>query len=228
MTANPIASPTPPPRGGYGAIILIAVVASLGSLLFGFDTAVIAGANDVLQKEFALDADQRGFTVAIAILGTIAGVFAVGRPSDWLGRKNMLFFVALCYLVSSLGCGLARTWHEFLAARFLGGIAVGATSVVMPMYIAEISPPNVRGRLVMVNQFNIVFGMLLCSVSNYLVAQYFPAEVSWRWMLGILAAPSAVFFLLVFTIPESPRSLVMRERLDNARKTLEMAGRNRR
>ncbi len=224
MTANSIPIPTEPPRGGYGPIILIAVVASLGSLLFGFDTAVIAGANDVLPKVFHLDDERLGLTVAIAIVGTIAGVFAVGRPADWRGRKNMLFFVATCYLVSSLGCGLARTWYELLAARFLGGVAVGATSVVMPMYIAEISPPQVRGRLVMVNQFNIVFGMLLCSVSNYLVAQHFPAEVSWRWMLGILAVPSAIFFFLLFAIPDSPRSLVMRGRLDEARRTLRRLG----
>jgi MFS transporter, SP family, xylose:H+ symportor len=231
MTANPTAESTLTPRSGYGPIILIAVVASLGSLLFGFDTAVIAGANDALEKAFHLTKAGVGNTVAIGILGTIVGVFAVGKPSDWFGRKNMLFFVAICYFVSALGCGLARDWYEFLAARFLGGVAVGATSVVMPIYIAEISPPNVRGRLVMVNQFNIVLGILLCSVSNYVIAQLhtcFPQacspEVSWRWMLGILAAPSVVFFLLLFTIPESPRGLVMRRRIDDARKTLERLG----
>ena len=185
----------------------------------------------MLEKVFALDADNVGFTVAIAILGTIAGVFAVGRPSDWLGRKNMLFFVAICYLVSSLGCGLARNWHEFLAARFLGGVAVGATSVVMPMYIAEISPPNVRRtagdgepvqyrfRHVAVQRLELPYRPAPC-----LFSPRCSPEVSWRWMLGILAVPSAIFFLLVFAIPESPRGLVMRGRLDDARKTLERLG----
>ena len=225
MTADSIPIPAQPPRGGYGPLILIAVVASLGSLLFGFDTVVISGANEVLKVAFDLRPKGLGFTVAIGIIGTIAGVFLVGKPSDWLGRKNMLFFVAICYLVSSLGCGLARNWYEFLAARFLGGVAVGATSLVTPMYIAEISPPNVRGRLVMINQFNIVLGVLLCGVSNYVVAICCPSEASaWRWMLGILALPSAIFFLLVIPIPESPRWLVMKGRMEDARKTLRRLG----
>ena len=141
MTTDSIASTTRAARR-LRPIILIAVVASLGSLLFGFDTVVIAGANDVLEKTFALDADKLGLTVAIAIIGTIAGVFAIGKPSDWFGRRNMLFFVAICYLVSSLGCGFARNLVGVLAARFLGGSPMGAMSVVTPMYIAEISPPR--------------------------------------------------------------------------------------
>ena len=194
------------------------MVAALGGLLFGFDTAVISGTNEALQKVFDLDSFWLGFTVAVAMIGTIVGSLAIGKPSDVFGRKNALFALAVCYFVSALGCGLARNWWEFLAARFLGGLAIGGASVVTPMYIAEISPPHLRGRLVMVNQLNIVIGVLLSYVSNYLIAQYFEFDVAWRWMLGLLALPSAIFFFLIFSIPESPRSLVKSGRSAEARR----------
>ncbi len=211
-------------RTGRGAVIGSAIIAALGGLLFGFDTAVISGTTEALQKVFGLNSFWLGFTVAIALIGTIAGSLIIGKPSDVFGRKNALFVLAICFLVSSLGCGLAQSWWQLLIARFLGGLAIGGASVVAPMYIAEISPPHLRGRLVMINQLNIVVGILLSYVSNYMVASYFDFDVAWRWMLGLLAIPSAVFFLLIFKIPESPRNLVKRGRSSDARKVLERLG----
>ena len=208
----------------YGVVIRIAVVAGLGGFLLGFDTVVISGTNETLERVFNLNAVWAGFTVAIAPIGTILGTLVVGRPSDAFGRKKALFALAIGYFISALGCGFARTWCELLAARFLGGVAIGGASVVTPMYIAEISPPRLRGRLVMVNQFNIVLGVLLSFVSNYLIARYFEFDVAWRWMLGLLALPAAAFFLAIFAIPESPRSLVRRKRSAEARQVLERLG----
>lgn len=221
--------PPPFPKGERIAasrqtVIFGAFVAALGGLLFGFDTAVISGTTEALQKVFDLDSFGLGFTVAIALIGTIAGSLIVGKPADVFGRKTVLFVLAIGFLVSSLGCGLAHNWWEFLGSRFLGGLAIGGASVVAPMYIAEISPPHLRGRLVMVNQLNIVVGILLSYVSNYLVASSFDFEVAWRWMLGLLAVPSAAFFLLIFKIPESPRNLIRRGRSAEARKVLERLG----
>ncbi|MGD0896750.1 MAG: MFS transporter [Thermoguttaceae bacterium] len=154
----------------FGLVVRSAVVAGLGGFLLGFDTVVISGTNETLERVFNLNVVWAGFTVAIAPIGTILGTLIVGRPSDALGRKKVLFALAIGYFVSALGCGFAQTWYELLGARFLGGVAIGGASVVTPMYIAEISPPRLRGRLVMVNQFNIVVGVLLSFVSNYLTA----------------------------------------------------------
>lgn len=218
------AQPATRVRSGRGAVFRGAIIAALSSLLFGFDTAVISGATDALQAVFDLDSFQLGFTVAVAMIGTIVGTCLIGKPADLFGRKNALFALAICYLVSSLGCGLAANWWEFLAARFIGGLAIGGTSVVTPMYIAEISPPHLRGRLVMVSQLNIVLGILLSYVSNYLISQYYDFDVAWRWMLGLLALPSGLLFFLIFAVPESPRSLVKRGRPSEARKVLERLG----
>ena len=201
-----------------------AVMSALGGLLFGFDTAVISGTNEALQKVFDLDEFWLGFTVATAMIGTIIGSFAIGKPSDVFGRKNVLFALAIGFFVSSLGCGLARNWREFVLARFLGGLAIGGASMVTPMYIAEISPPasarpagdgepiQYRGRRFAVLRFELrdrsVFGF----------------DVAWRWMLGLLAVPSARVFLLIFSVPESPRSLVKRGRPAKAKKVLERLG----
>jgi MFS transporter, SP family, xylose:H+ symportor len=208
-------------RFRHGVLIRGAIIAALGGLIFGFDTAVISGANKALQSVFQLTEDGLGFTVSFAMLGTLIGSFAIGKPSDAWGRKNALYLLAIFFFVSAVGCGLARNWWEFLFARFLGGLAIGGVSMVTPMYIAEISPPHLRGRLVMVNQLNIVIGIMLSYVSNYYIAQHFEFEVAWRWMLGLLAFPSAAFFFLIFSVPESPRSLAKRGRLAEARSVLE-------
>jgi MFS transporter, SP family, xylose:H+ symportor len=208
----------------HRVVIAGTLIAAIGGLLFGFDTAVISGTNEALQKVFDLNSFWLGFTVAVAMIGTIVGSLGVGRPSDLFGRKAVLFVVATGFLLSSLGCGLAGNWLQFVLARLLGGLVIGAASVVTPMYIAEISPPRLRGRLVMVNQLNIVLGVLLSYVSNYLIAQHFEFDVAWRWMLGLLALPSAGFFLLILAVPDSPRSLVRRGRSADARRVLELLG----
>jgi sugar porter (SP) family MFS transporter len=224
MHAIPSAHPTAQVRRSRRVMIGGTLVAALGGLIFGFDTVAISGANEPLEALFKLDEIRQGFTVAIAIIGTIAGVLVIGRASDRFGRKNVLFALAACFFVSSLGCGLARNWPEFLLSRFIAGMAIGGASMVTPMYIAEISPPRLRGRLVMVNQLNIVVGVLLAYVSNYAISQFFEFDVAWRWMFAMLALPSAVFFCLIFLVPESPRHLVKKRRPAEARNVLEQLG----
>lgn len=189
-------------------MILSAAGAALGGLLFGLDTAVISGTTAALQERFALSDAQLGFTVASALIGTIVGSLVAGWPSDRFGRKPVLLAVAIAYVVSSLGSALAESWSVFLAFRFLGGLAIGAASVIAPIYIAEVSPTHVRGRLVALNQLNIVFGILLAFISNYVIAGLFPPDVAWRWMFGIVTAPSALFLAATLILPESPRWLV--------------------
>jgi MFS family permease len=187
-----------------------AIVAALGGLLFGFDTAVISGTTGALERVFQLSKAALGFTVASALIGTIIGAIAAGRPADRFGRRAVLLVIAVLYFVSAIGSALAWDWYSFLFFRFLGGLGVGAASVVSPLYIAEISPAPVRGRLVALTQFNIVFGILVAFFSNYLVARWLPDAEAWRWMLGVEAVPAAAFFFLLFAIPESPRWLILR------------------
>jgi len=205
-------------------LILSAVVASLGGLLFGFDTAVISGTTQWLQDYFDLSRATLGFTVASAIIGTIAGSLVVGKPADLIGRRNVLFILALLYLVSALGSAMAENWVMFLIYRFLGGIGVGGSSVVAPMYIAEITPARKRGRMVAIVQMNVVSGMLLAYFSNYLIASQGLGAVEWRWMLGVEALPAFLFFVLLFFIPLSPRWLVGRNRTKEAAGVLEKCG----
>lgn len=199
------------------------VIAALGGLLFGFDTAVISGTVSSLESVFALNEFWLGFTVAIALIGTILGSLSVGRPGDIYGRKQVLIVLAVFYTISAIGSALARDWYLFLSFRFLGGLAVGGSSVMSPMYIAEISPAKIRGRLVAVQQFNIVFGILLAFLSNYLVASVVQQH-AWRYMLGVEAIPAFLFFLLLFVIPRSPRWLVKTDRVDEARDVLGKTG----
>ena len=146
-----------------------AIVAGLGGLLFGFDTAVISGTTEWLKHEFILSDFMLGFTVASALIGTIIGSIAVGKPADTVGRRGVLYALAITFIVSSIGCGMAWTWGLFIAFRFIGGLAVGGASVVSPLYIAEISPARYRGRLVAITQLNIVVGILLAYLSNYVI-----------------------------------------------------------
>ncbi len=200
------------------------IVAALGGFLFGFDTAVISGTTYWLQTVFELSSGMLGFTVASAIIGTVIGAMAAGRPADIFGRRNTLYVLALLYFVSALGSALAWDWYSFILFRLIGGIGVGASSVVAPMYIAEISPARIRGKMVAITQFNIVFGMLIAYFSNYFISLLQLGMLEWRWMLGVEALPAALFFILLFFIPMSPRWLMAQNRTKEARKVLESCG----
>jgi SP family xylose:H+ symportor-like MFS transporter len=201
-----------------------ALIAALGGFLFGFDTAVISGATDRLKDIFELSSFALGFTVASAIIGTVTGAIFSGKPADKFGRRNTLFVLALLYLISAFGSALAWDWYSFLTFRLIGGLGVGASSVVAPMYIAEISPASIRGRLVALTQFNIVFGMLIAYFSNYFISTFDLGMMDWRWMLGVEAIPAAIFFMLLFTIPFSPRWLISQGRTDEAIAVLKKVG----
>jgi MFS transporter, SP family, xylose:H+ symportor len=207
-----------------GTLIRSAIVAALGGLLFGFDTAVISGTTDWLRNAFVLSDFWLGFTVASALIGTIIGSIAVGKPSDAYGRRGILFVLATLFFISALGCGLAVNWGMFLAFRFLGGLAVGGASVVSPLYIAEISPAAYRGRLVAITQFNIVLGILLAYLSNYIIGSLHLGPTECRWMFGVMVVPSVAFFLLLFGTPQSPRWLMAKARVQEARTVLQQCG----
>lgn len=204
-------------------LLLSTVVSALGGFLFGFDTAVISGTTDALKAHFELSSNGLGFTVSSAIIGTFLGAWFVGKPADLYGRKKILSVLALFYLVSALGSALAWDWISFLSFRFIGGLAVGGASVVSPTYIAEVSPAQFRGRLVAITQVNIVFGMLIAYLSNYGLSNAI-VEHTWRWMLGVEAIPAALFFLLLFAIPRSPRWLMAQGEKTEARDVLLKCG----
>ncbi len=191
------------------SVLAWSMVVALGGFLFGFDTAVISGAEKSIQQYWNLSVFEHGLTISIALIGTILGSLLGSRPSDRFGRKNTLYMVAFAYLISSIGTALADNWHIFLIFRFLGGLGVGTSSVTAPIYISEVSPADRRGRLVGLFQFNVVLGILISYLSNYLIAQ--GGESSWRWMLGVQAAPSLLFMILIRFIPESPRWLVLKK-----------------
>ena len=206
------------------ALIYATLIAALGGLLFGFDTAVISGTNEWLKDIYNLSSFWLGFTVASALIGTVIGALLVGRPADTYGRRKVLFVLAALYFISALGSALAWNWVAFLIFRLLGGLAVGGSSVVSPLYIAEISPARYRGRLVAVTQFNIVLGILLAFISNYVIGGLDLGPLEWRWMFAVEALPAALFFVLLFRIPLSPRWLAARGRIAEARLVLESCG----
>lgn len=190
-------------------VFLWSIVIALGGFLFGFDTAVISGAEQSIQQYWSLNAFEHGLTISIALIGTIVGSLLGALPCDKLGRKNTLYLIAALYLVSSLGSAFSTNWYIFLFFRFAGGLGVGASSVTAPIYISEIAPAERRGRLVALFQFNVVFGILISYLSNYLIGSigYEP----WRLMLGIQAVPSLLFLILLKFIPESPRWLILKK-----------------
>lgn len=202
--------------GANALVIRSAIVASLGGLIFGFDTAVISGTTKSLEAVFSLDANGLGFTVAIAAVGTILGAIFTGRLADRYGRKKILFVIGALYIAGALGAALAITHPVFLLFRFLGGVGVGMSSVCAPIYTAEISPAAQRGRLVGLVQFNIVLGILLAYLSNFIIRLLMPEDVAWRWMLGVMVVPSVLFVLLLFTVPETPRWLMAHGHEDHA------------
>ena len=196
-----------------------AAIISLGGFLFGLDTAVISGAEQRIQVLWGLDVFEHGLTVSIALVGTVVGAMLGGIPSDKFGRKKTVFWIAVLFLVSAIGTALAFNWYVFLLFRFAGGLAVGCSSVTAPMYISELSPASHRGRFVAMFQFNVVLGILLAFLSNYLLQGI--GDNSWRWMLGVQAFPATLFMVLVLFIPESPRWLIVKKNLfDEAREIL--------
>jgi sugar porter (SP) family MFS transporter len=197
-------------------------VAALGEFLFGFDTAVISGVEKSIQSLWALSDVTHGFTVSAALWGTVLGSLVAGWPAEKYGRKRMLQLIGLLYLVTSLVTALTTSWGAFVVFRFLGGIGVGASSVVGPMYISEIAPAARRGRLVALFQFNVVCGILVAFLSNYLLFDV--GESAWRWMLGVQAIPSFAFLALVFVVPESPRWLLKGKREAEAERVLTEIG----
>ena len=200
------------------------VVGALGGLLFGFDTAVIAGTTRALGATYHLSPASLGVTVAAALWGTILGAMFAGTPGDRYGRRDSLRAMAVLYLVSALGCAFAWSWSALVFFRFIGGLGIGGSSVLGPMYIAEIAPAKWRGRLVGFFQFNVVFGILLAYFSNYLLGLLKFGDHEWRWKLGVAALPAVFFFLTLFGIPRSPRWLVKKRRLDEASEVLRMTG----
>jgi sugar porter (SP) family MFS transporter len=200
------------------------VVAALGGLLFGFDTAVIAGTTHALTDAYQLSPGRLGLTVASALWGTVLGSLFAGAPSDRYGRRAALRGLAVLYVITALGCALAWNWPSFVLFRLLSGLAIGGSSVIGPMYIAEIAPAAKRGRLVGFFQFNIVAGILLAYFSNYVVGQMGLGDQEWRWKLGVAAAPALLFFVALFGIPQSPRWLVRRGATAEAREVFVRIG----
>jgi SP family arabinose:H+ symporter-like MFS transporter len=205
-------------------LIKSTVVAALGGLLFGFDTAVIAGTTQALSKTFNLSPGSLGVTVASALWGTVLGAMLAGIPGDRYGRRDSLRAMAVLYLVSALGCAFARNWESLVWFRFVGGLGIGGSSVLGPMYIAEIAPAKWRGRLVGFFQINVVLGILLAYFSNYLIGLMQFGNLEWRWKLGVSAIPAMLFFLMLFGIPRSPRWLVKKGHAEEARQVLQMTG----
>jgi len=206
--------------GSIVYVSLVCAVAALGGLLFGYDTAVISGAIGFFQTRFVLDAKWTGWAASCALVGCIIGVAFAGILSDWLGRKKVLLLSAVFFLISAVGTAIPRTFTEFVFYRILGGLGVGAASMASPMYIAEISPARIRGRMVSVNQFAIIFGMLMVYFVNYFIAgagsEEWNVQTGWRWMFGSEALPAVILLVTLFFVPESPRWLTKQGRADEA------------
>ena len=207
-------------------LIRAAIVASLGGLLFGFDTAVIAGTTSSIEKLFLLSDWSKGFVVSSALIGTILGTLISSKPGDIWGRRQSLKILGLLFIVSALGCAFAWDFWSLCIFRFIGGLAIGGSSVLGPMYIAEISPAKLRGRLVILFQFNICLGILLAYLSNAMieVLNLDELHVQWRVMLGMGILPAVIFTVMLYTIPRSPRWLISVNRYDEARKVLAQIG----
>jgi SP family arabinose:H+ symporter-like MFS transporter len=205
-------------------LIRSTVVAALGGLLFGFDTAVISGTTAALSQIYSLSPVGLGFTVASALCGTILGAMLAGIPGSRHGRRDSLRIMAVLYVVSAFGCASAWDWYSLLFFRFLAGLGIGGSSVIGPMYIAEISPARWRGRLVGFFQFNVVAGILLAYFSNYVVGLGGFGSLEWRWKLGISGLPALLFLLMLFFIPRSPRWLVQKGHVTEARRVLQLVG----
>jgi sugar porter (SP) family MFS transporter len=188
--------------------VRIALIAALGGFLFGFETVVISGAEQTLEKLWHLDKLTQGLTVASSLFGTILGSLLAAFPAQKYGRKKTLQVIALFFIVAALGCAFTSAWGLFICFRIIGGLAVGASSVIAPMYISEIAPAGIRGRLAGSFQVMIVAGIVVAYLTNYLFTRLQLVD-SWRWMLGVMVIPSIAFFFLLLGIPESPRWLIL-------------------
>jgi sugar porter (SP) family MFS transporter len=187
--------------------VRIALIAALGGFLFGFETVVISGAEQTLEKIWHLSSGWQGFTVSSSILGTILGSLVAGFPAQRYGRKKTLQVVAVFFIVAAVGCASVSAWSLFVFFRIIGGLAVGASSVIAPMYISEIAPARLRGRLAGSFQLNIVAGIFIAYLTNFAFSGIGPD--AWRWMLGMMIIPAVLFWFLLLSIPESPRWLIL-------------------
>ncbi len=215
-------------RTNFSLVIAISLVATIGGFLFGFDSGVINGTVDGLQQAFQSDTVGTGFNVASMLLGCAIGAFFAGRLADLFGRRTLMMAAGLLFLVSAWGSGIANGSFEFVIYRLLGGFAVGAASVMAPAYISEVAPASVRGRLITIQQIAIIVGLTSAFFSNYLLAGAAGASTdtfwlgfeAWRWMFWMEMVPAALFFILLFTIPESPRFLMIKDRRERAQAVL--------
>lgn len=197
---------------------------ALAGLLFGFDTVVISGAIDALVRLYGLNPQEKGFTVAIGLVGTVIGALGAGHVGQRLGSRETLRITALLYVASALGCGLSWSWPSFMAFRFIGGLGIGASSVLGPVYIAELAPAGLRGRLVAAFQLNVVFGVMAAYISNYVIRTMHLGAAEWRFQVGIAIVPAVVFLALLFGIPRSPRWSASKNRMDEALSVLKLMG----
>lgn len=190
-------------------IFFWSITSALAGFLFGFDTVVISGAEQTIQKLWNLSSSQHGLVMGSALYGTVLGSLIGGWPTDRFGRKRTLLFIGLLYVISAVGCAFVNDVTSFFIARFIGGLGIGISTVVSPLYISEIAPPKYRGQLAGMFQFNIVFGIVIAFLSNAILAKI-GGEHAWRWMLGIAAFPSVIYAVMCFGLPESPRWLIGR------------------
>lgn len=205
-------------------VIKSTAVGALGGLLFGFDTAVISGTTHALTQVYHLSPALLGVTVSSALVGTVVGAMGAGIPGQRFGRRDSLRAMAIFYVISALGCAFAWNWPALIFFRFIGGVGIGGSSVLGPMYIAEIAPTAWRGRLVGFFQVNIVVGILLAYVSNFVIGTMHLGAHEWRWQLGISSVPAVLFLIALFRIPRSPRWLAMKSELDEALEVLRLTG----
>jgi sugar porter (SP) family MFS transporter len=199
-------------------VIAVTVVAAIGGLIFGFDTAIVAGATRYMKEQFSLNSLQEGWAVSVVLIGCMFGAGLAGPVSDRIGRRRFMLISAVLFFVSAVGCAVPRTITEFVIFRFIGGLGIGSAAVLSPLYIAEISPARIRGALVSVNQMAIVTGILLAYFVNWVFAGAGPSN--WRYMYAMGAIPSVMFFLLLLRVPESPRWLVKKDRGEEATRVL--------